>query len=140
MERERAGWDELHSIVDALTPDQAERAGYFEEGWSAKDAIAHIGTWLAEGGVIMERIAMGTYRRDELDVDAMNAEFYESMRDVPLDTVRIQAWAARTRMVRAWVALPELTPDAVSWIAKSGPEHYDEHLPRLRAWAKELGG
>jgi len=43
-------------------------------------------------------------------------------------------------MARAWEALPDSTYDAMFWIAKSGPEHYGEHLPRLREWVKELAG
>ena len=140
MHREQEGWDELHRLIDALTPEQAGQPGYFVEGWSAKDVLAHIGTWLAEAGVLLERIAMNTYRFEEIDVDAMNERFYETMKDVPLETVRVQAWTARTRMVRAWGAQPDSSDDAMFWIAKSGPEHYDEHLPRLREWVKELAG
>jgi enoyl-CoA hydratase len=36
--------------------------------------------------------------------------------------------------------LSEATPEAVFWIRKSGAEHYDEHLPRLREWVAELRG
>ena len=81
---------------------------------------------------------MGTYRPEEIDVDAMNEQFLEAMRDLPLRTVQAQAWAARTRMLQAWRALPALTPDAAFWISKSGAEHYAEHLPRLREWVAEL--
>jgi len=135
---EDAGWAELHALIDSLTPEQAGRPGYFEEGWSAKDLLAHIGSWLAEAGLILERIRVGTYRPEEIDVDAMNEEFREAMADVPLDIVRAQASAARTRMLQAWQALPEMTPDAEFWLRKSGVEHYAQHLPRLREWVAEL--
>ena len=26
------------------------------------------------------------------------------------------------------------------WLRKAGPDHYAEHLPRLREWVKELSG
>ena len=135
---EDAGWDELHSLIDSLSPEQAEQPGYYPEGWSAKDLLAHIGAWLAEAGVVLERILVGTYRPEEIDVDAMNGQFLEAMRDLPLRTVLAQAWAARTRMLQAWRALPTLTRDAGFWISKSGAEHYAEHLPRLREWVAEL--
>jgi Mycothiol maleylpyruvate isomerase N-terminal domain len=138
MTAEDAGWGEVHALMDSLTPDQAERPGYYPEGWSAKDALAHIGSWLAEAGVLLQRIAMGTYRPEEVDVDAMNEQFLAAMKDIPLQTVRAQATAARARMLQAWEALPELTPDAAFWIHKSGAEHYAEHLPRLREWVAEL--
>jgi hypothetical protein len=54
-------WEELHLPVDSLPVDKVDQPGYFEEGWSAKDLIAHIGSWLAEAGVVLERIRFGTY-------------------------------------------------------------------------------
>jgi hypothetical protein len=135
---EDAGWGELHALMDSLTPDQALRPGYFAEGWSAKDVLAHIGCWLAEAGVILVRIRAGTYRSEEIDVDAMNEQFLEAMRDVPLGGVKAQALVARARMLQVWSELPQMTPDAAFWIRKAGAQHYAEHLPRLRAWASEV--
>jgi hypothetical protein len=131
-------WGELYSLVGSLPPDQVGTPGYFEEGWSAKDLVAHIGSWLAEGGVVLEQIRFGTYRDEEIDIESMNQRFYESMKDVTFATVRAQASAARTRMVRAWAVLEDDTPAAERWIRKTGPEHYAEHLPRLREWVGEL--
>ncbi len=135
---EESGWTELRDSVGALTPEEAEKPGYYVEGWSAKDLLAHIGAWLAEGGVMLERIRAGTYRAGEVDVDHMNALSLEAMRDVSLATVKAQAAAARTRMRHAWSELDGPSPDATFWIAKSGPEHYDQHLPRLQEWVEEL--
>jgi hypothetical protein len=64
-------WTELHGLVDPLTVEELERPGYYAEGWSAKDVLAHIGSWLAEAGVILERIRFGTYRRAEIDIDTL---------------------------------------------------------------------
>jgi hypothetical protein len=133
-------WTELSVLVDSLPLDKVDEPGYFDEGWSAKDLVAHLGSWLAEAGVVLERIRFGTYRREEIDIDAMNKEFYEAMRDVPFPVVRAQAVAARTRMLRAWLSLEEGSPEADRWISKSGPEHDAEHIPRLREWVRELGG
>ena len=41
-------------------------------------------------------------------------------------------------MLRAWGTLPEHSTAAVRWISKAGPEHYAEHLDRLREWTAEL--
>jgi Mycothiol maleylpyruvate isomerase N-terminal domain len=138
MAAEDAGWAELVSLVERLTPTEIERPGYFPEGWSVKDMLAHVGTWLAEAAVALEQIRWATYTAGELDVDEMNARFLDAMRDMPLQVVRAQAWSARNRMLQEWEALPDLTPDAITWIRKSGPEHYDQHLPRLRDWVDEL--
>ena len=138
MAEEDRAWTELHDLIDALPGERVSTPGYFPEGWSAKDLVAHIGSWLAEAGVMLERMRSGTYRADEIDVETMNRRFYESMRDVPFSTVRAQASAARTRMLGAWGAIDDGTQDADAWIRKAGPEHYAEHLPRLREWVAEL--
>jgi hypothetical protein len=138
MVAEDAGWDELHALIDSLTSDRAERAGYYPEGWSVKDLLAHIGSWLAEAGIVLERIRVGTYRSEEIDIESMNQTFLENMEGAPLQTVRAQASAARARMLLAWGQLPELPPEAAFWIRKAGAEHYGEHLPRLREWVAEL--
>lgn len=138
MAEEERLWTELHELVDALPEDSVEEPGYFVEGWSAKDVLAHIGSWLAEVGVVLEQIRFGTYRPAEIDVDAMNRAFYEAMHDVPFPVVRAQGVAARNRMLRAWAALPAESAEADRWISKAGPEHYAEHLPRLVEWVGEL--
>ena len=131
-------WEELHRLIDGLTPAEASQPGYYEEGWSAKDAIAHIGTWMAEGAQMLDQIRAGTYREGELDVDAANARFHEAMRDMDFDTVHLQVASARAQLLRAWAQLREITPAAAFWVRKAGPEHVAEHLPRLKSWVAEL--
>lgn len=140
LAQERAGWDEISRLIDSLSHDDVVRPGYFRDGWSVKDMLGHLGTWMAEAGMVLEQVRFGTYRVDEIDIDALNARFLEAMRDVPMAVVRAQASASRARMLRYWAALPERTPDAEAWVRKAGPEHYDEHLPRLREWVAEIGG
>lgn len=135
---EAEAWHRLHELMYRLTPEMADVPGYFREGWTAKDAVAHIGTWMAQGAQMLRRIAAGTYVDDEIDVDAENERFLAAMRDVPLDTVHLQAAAARSELLRAWAELPEVTPPAEYWVRKAGPEHMEEHLPRLEAWVDEL--
>ena len=128
-------WGELRSTI--VEPEQTLVPGYFAEGWTAKDGFAHIGTWLAEAGAALEQIRGGTYvelRTDELD--ELNARFLDAMRDVPL--AEAQAIAARARMLHAWTEMAEPGQAALAWIRKSGPDHYEEHLPRLQAWLREL--
>ena len=60
------------------------------------------------------------------------------MRDIPLETVHLQAAAAHAELLRAWAELPEITPPAEYWVRKAGPEHMLEHVPRLEEWVKEL--
>jgi hypothetical protein len=139
MAEEERLWTELHHLVDSLPEEKVEEPGYFVEGWSAKDLVAHTGSWLAEAGLVLEQIRFGTFRPEEIDVDAMNKTFYDAMHDVAFRDVRTQGIAARNRMLRAWRSLPEDSPEADRWISKAGPVHYAEHLPRLREWVRELG-
>jgi Mycothiol maleylpyruvate isomerase N-terminal domain len=138
MAEEERLWAELHQLVDSLPEDKIGEPGYFVEGWSAKDLVAHIGSWLAEAGAVLEQIRFGTYRPEEIDVDAMNETFYADMRDASFHDVRAQGIAARNKMLLAWRSLPEPSPEADRWISKAGPEHYAQHLPRLREWVREL--
>src|SRR5262245_66417336 len=112
---EADAWHRLHTLYERLTPETASEPGYFEEGWTAKDAVAHLGTWMARGATMLRQIAAGTYREGEIDVDAENARFLEAMRDVPLDTVRLQCAAAHAELLAAWAQLPAITPPAAYW-------------------------
>lgn len=135
---EPEAWQRLHAVIARITPEIAEMPGYYPEGWTAKDAVAHIGTWMAQGALMLRRIAGGTYREGELDIDAENARFLAAMRDIPYDTVHLQVASAHAELLRAWAELPQVTPAAEYWMRKAGPEHLAEHLPRLEEWVDEL--
>ena len=138
-DEEERGWEELIGLLEQVPEELVTAPGYFPEGWSVKDVVGHLGTWLAEAGVAIERIRAGTYRRDEIDIDRLNAEFLATMRDVPYDIVRLQAWSARSMLRRQYFSLPpDPPPTALWWVRKAGPEHYAEHIPRLQAWVAEL--
>jgi hypothetical protein len=125
VEDERRCWGEFQALLASLSPEQAERPGYFLEGWSAKDLLAHVAGWLAEAGQ---------------DIEGRNAVFLEANRPQPLRVVHAEAYAARTRLLQEVGQLVGVTTVADIWLRKAGPEHYAEHLPRLREWVKELGG
>lgn len=135
---EVVGWHETHSLVDSLTDEELLKPGYYWEGWTVRDLMAHLGAWLAEGGNQLEQIHAGTYREDELDVEVANQRFLELTEGIPFDIVYVQAWASRWRMLGVWRDLTEINDSAVAWLGKVGAHHYDEHLPRLREWAAEL--
>jgi len=135
---EAESWHRLHEVMYRITPEIADVPGYYPEGWTAKDAVAHIGTWMAQGAAMLRQIAAGTYVEGEIDIDAANERFLAAMRDIPLDTVHLQTASARAELLRAWAELPNVTPAAEFWVRKAGPEHVGEHLPRLEEWVEEL--
>lgn len=131
-------WAEVAGLLSQLTPDQMVEPGLIPEGWSVKDLLAHLGCWAAEAARAMERIRLGTYEREDIDVDARNRELYEACRDLDLGAARAECAAARNRMLQEWFALAEITSEAEDWFSESGPRHYEEHLPDLRRWVTEL--
>jgi hypothetical protein len=137
-EAERVGWGELMALIGSLTPEHARHPGYFDEGWSAKDLLAHIAGWLAEAGLVLEQIRVGTFTGRDMDIEAMNARFLAANRDQPLVLVQAEAHAAHQRFLHEVRELEDLSGEAANWLRKAGPEHYEEHLPRLREWVKSL--
>jgi hypothetical protein len=141
LDAERDGWYELVDLVRSLSATEYLAPGYYlDPDWSVRDVAGHIGTWLAEAQVQLERITVGTYEGHDIDIDALNASFLAALSDQPWEVAWIQANAGRTRMLLAWSELKEPTDEAAWWIHKSGPEHYSEHIPRLREWVAELIG
>jgi len=139
IDSERSGWYEVVELVRRLSPVECLLPGYYTDpDWSVRDLVAHIGTWLAEAEVQLERMVGGTYEGHNIDIDAVNAQLLEAMRDQPWEVAWTLANSARTRLLQDWYALPSRDAEAAWWITKSGGEHYVEHLPRLREWVAEL--
>jgi len=135
---EDRAWVEYLGVVESLTDQELLMPGYYPNGWSGKDLIAHVASWQAEAGLMLERMSVGTFTDEAVDVDALNERFYEDNKDLPLSVVRAESASSRTRLLQAWSILAEVTPKAEEWFVESGAEHYGEHLPRLRAWAEEV--
>ena len=138
LDAEDTGWNQFMQLMESLNDEQMEEPGYIVEGWSAKDLLAHVGSWQAEAVQVLEQIRWGTYTPLKLDVDALNATFYQVNKDLPLSVVRAESWSARTRMLEEWNELPEVTSTAEEWFVESGSAHYAEHVDRLREWVGEL--
>lgn len=143
IEREHEAWTEMSGLVRSLADDERAVPGYYRDpDWTVIDLVGHIGAWLAEGHLQLERIRAGTYRAAEVDIDAINAELLDALRGQAWSVVWTQANAARSKLLEGWRALGDaestLDADARWWIAKAGPDHYAEHLPRLRTWVAEL--
>jgi len=139
LEAERVGWYELSALVRALTPEECLEPGYYRDpDWTVRDVVAHLGTWLALAATQLERLGAGTYEGHDIDIDGLNAQFLAAMQAQPWDVAWTQASAGRSRMVQVWAELSEPNDEAAWWIRKSGSDHYEEHLPRLREWVAEL--
>jgi DinB superfamily len=139
VRQEDAAWALFESVIESLNAEQILEPGYYpDDGWSTKDLIAHVGSWMAEAASMLERIRFGTYGPDTRGTDDLNKEFFEANRDLPLDVVRAECHSARARILQEWDALPEVTTEALEWFEESAARHCAEHQPRLEEWAAEL--
>lgn len=140
LEAEARGWYDFTRLVRALSLEERLVPGYYRDpDWTVRDLAAHLGTWLAEAQIQFERMLANTYHgHADVDIDALNANLLDAMRDQPWEVAWIQANAARTQMLEVWLRLSERTEETEWWIAKAGALHYNEHLPRLHEWVAEL--
>jgi hypothetical protein len=139
IERERRGWYEVAALVRELTPAECLEPGYYRDpDWTVRDLVAHLGTWLAEAEMQLERLTAGTYEGHDVDIDALNAALLEAMAGQPWEVAWVQANAARTRMLDEWHRLAAPSDEAAWWIRKAAADHFEEHLARLRDWTAEL--
>jgi hypothetical protein len=134
LAREEAAWQKLHAALSGLTNEQLLTPTLNAEGWAPRDLMFHVGGWLAEAARQLERMRAGTFAEPDLDVDGINAEWFQLSRRLDLETVEAELASSRTRMLSALAALPEVTPAAQEWFEESGELHYTEHLRELRAW------
>jgi Mycothiol maleylpyruvate isomerase N-terminal domain len=138
-EAERLGWYEIAALVRSLTPEECLEPGYYRDpDWTVRDVVAHLGTWLAEAAAQFEQLNAGTYEGHDIDIDGLNDQFLQAMTGQPWDVAWVQANAGRVRMLAEWYAIPVRTEEAAWWVRKSGCDHYEEHLARLRQWVAEL--
>lgn len=136
LESERAGWEQIESLVGRLSPQQAVVPGYLP-GWSVKDMLAHLAGWFSVAGMELEQVGSGSGAVPG-NIDELNKEFVDANRDQPLTIVLGEARTARNRMLqelRTLGRIPEQVRDAVH---KAGPDHYLEHIDRLQDWVEEV--
>jgi hypothetical protein len=134
LDEEDRGWLELTEAFGEVPPERFEEPTLNDEGWSPKDAMHHIARWADEAATVLGRIAAGTHREGDLDTDRINEEWLEAGRDVDDDIVRLRFAKGRVAMRQAFTSLAHVDAAAWEWFEESGPRHYAEHLPDLRAF------
>jgi hypothetical protein len=130
---EEQGWLALTEVLGEVPPDRFEEPSVTAEGWSPKDVMYHVAAWTEEAATVLGRIAAGTHRKSDPDVQALNEEWFEVGRGLDDDVVRIRFAKGRVAMRQAFAGLAEVDATAWEWFDESGPRHYEEHLPDLRA-------
>jgi hypothetical protein len=131
---EERGWLALTEVFGDVPPDRFDEPSVTDRGWSPKDVMYHVAAWAEEAAKVLGRIAAGTHREGEPDVDALNDEWFEVGRGLDDDIVRIRFAKGRLAMRQAFAGLSEVDATAWEWFEESGPRHYEEHMPDLRAF------
>jgi Mycothiol maleylpyruvate isomerase N-terminal domain len=131
---EERGWLALTEVFGDVPPDRFDDPSVTDEGWSPKDVMYHVAAWSEEAAKVLGRIAAGTHRESDPDIQALNEEWFEEGRGLDADVVRIRFAKGRVAMRQVFSRLTEVDASAWEWFAESGPRHYEEHLPDLRSF------
>jgi hypothetical protein len=134
LDEEDRGWLELTEAFGDVTSDRFEEGTLNDVGWSPKDAMYHIAAWTEEAAKVLGRIAAGTHREGSVETDRLNEDWLEEGRGLDDDVVRIRFAKGRVAMRETFVRLDRVDAVAWEWFEESGPRHYAEHLPDLRAF------
>jgi hypothetical protein len=131
---EERGWLAFTEVFGDVPPDRFDEPSVTDEGWSPKDVMYHVAAWADEAAKVLGRIAAGTHREGDRDIQVLNEEWHEVGRGLDDDVVRIRFAKGRVAMRQAFTRLSEVDTSAWEWFEESGPRHYEEHLPDLRAF------
>jgi Mycothiol maleylpyruvate isomerase N-terminal domain len=134
LAEEDQGWLELTEVFGDVPPERFDEPSVTDQGWSPKDVMYHVAAWSEEAATVLGRIAAGTHRESDLDTRALNDAWFEVGRGLDDDVVRIRFAKGRTSRRQALKRLSDVDAAAWEWFEESGPRHYEEHLPDLRAF------
>jgi hypothetical protein len=134
LAEEERGWLELTEVFGDVPPERFEEPSVTDEGWSPKDVMYHVAAWAEEASTVLGRIAAGTHRESDPDTQVLNEEWFEQGRELEEDIVRIRFAKSRVAMRQVFSRLADVDANAWEWFEESGPRHYEEHLPDLRAF------
>jgi hypothetical protein len=134
LAEEERGWLAITEVFGDVPPDRFDEPSVTAEGWSPKDVMYHVAAWSEEAAKMLGRIAAGTHRESDLDIQAFNDRWFEEGRGIEDDVVRIRFAKSRVAMRQVFSTLSEVDANAWEWFEESGPRHYAEHLSDLRSF------
>jgi hypothetical protein len=130
----------------ARVPEQDMEAPVLHDGWSVKDVLGHLGFWEGLTASRFILLRAGGMPEPFGDMDAVNARVLADTRRLSLEEVRrderesygellglVQSASPDELVKPGYFAWANEHP-FVNWIAGDTWEHYEEHLPELRAW------
>lgn len=145
-ERER-----LETALAGVDEARMSEAGLYDNKWSVKDMLAHIGWWEQRATRIIDAVIHGQTPQGSVDsenIDETNAKVYQENRARSLSDVRQTEHEAYQKLLLLTESLSEadlFDPQRFAW-TKGQPlanwvmwntyEHYAEHLVELQSWLK----
>jgi hypothetical protein len=129
LDDESAAWREFAGLLDAA-PDPLALG---PDGWSARDVMHHLVSWLDH--------AVGGIERNEglpaIDVtmDELNARWLAEGASLDPADARAALDEARMRVRLAFASLPAPSADAMRAFVDDTTDHYEEHVEALRSLA-----
>jgi hypothetical protein len=134
---EASGWKRLVDVFARIPAERFEEPTLTPEGWSPKDAMFHVGAWMNDCGLQLERIRAGSFDPAEEtreSIERQNAEWFRHSRMMDPAEVKSGFEAARARMINEFGRMTEVSPEAWEWFEESGSLHYAKHASDLQAW------
>jgi DinB superfamily len=146
LEDERESWRPFETLSQ-LSDEQLERPLEAAHGWSGRDLMGHILVWQEAALASAKELAVNetSPTKERLDAewdvpgagDRMNAEYLERFRAMPIADVRARFREVAGELRGYLTVVPEARwikhADHQNWFFGETTEHYEEHLPELRA-------
>ena len=144
----RAAHDPLAAAVGTLADDAWAEPLPGMDGWTRKDALAHVGWWSDHAARVITALMAGEVPYDQdpdIDIDTQNSAILEEFRDRDPGEVRAFEAAAYERLVAVVEAASDedlFTADRFPWLGDEtlatavewdSTKHYPGHLPHLTA-------
>jgi len=142
----RAAHEPVAAVVASLPDDAWADSIPDMDGWTRKDALAHVGWWSDHSARVITALRAGEvpYERDPaMNIDAQNRLILEEFRDRDAADVRAYEAAACERLIAAVDAATDedlFTADRFPWLGEDtlataiewdSTRHYPGHVPHL---------
>ena len=143
-----ASHEPLAAAVATLADDAWAEPLADMDGWTRKDALAHVGWWSDHSVRVVTALRAGEepYERNaDFDIDAQNRAILEEFRDRDPGEVRAFEESAFERLVAAIEAASDdelFATDRFAWLGDESlaaavewdsTKHYPEHVPHITA-------
>lgn len=138
IERIDDDWRSLMEALDGIPDDRLVEGGAVGD-WSIKDLFGHIAFWDEQAVTALDRALAGR-PQPEVDWQAMNDADYAHRRDRTLPEQRSDMHQAHALLLERLEGVAGIDAAPIDEAIKGASyEHYEEHIPDIRAWRERTG-